>query len=68
MKKQLAKNTTASQCAAFVASIGCPRHLEICQDFGRKLSRRRYVFRTEEAAAQRRSERAKASGWVFAAP
>lgn len=67
MRKTLRKNTTALQCAGFVASIGCPRHLEICQDFGRKLKRRRYVFRTEEAAAQRRRDRAEASGWVFAA-
>lgn len=68
MKKQLTKNTTDLQCASFVASIGCPRHLEVCQEFGRKLKRRRYVFRTEEAAAQRRRERAEAAGWVFAAP
>lgn len=60
------RNTTNLQCAGLVASIGCPRIWEICNDFGRKLSRRRYIYRTEEAAAKLRDERAADSVWSFA--
>jgi len=37
----LKKNTTDQQCAGFVASIGCPRRLELCNDFGRRINKRR---------------------------
>ena len=65
-KPALKKNTTNLQCAGLVARIGCPRIWEICNDFGRKLSRRRYIYRTEAVAAQLRAERAAGSLWSFA--
>jgi len=71
MRKTLRKNTTALQCAGLVASIGCPRRLEICNEFGRKLSRRRLNYVESELAAANRAARshaaALASGWIFEA-
>lgn len=49
------KNTTATQCAGFVASIGCPHRLEICHDYGRALPAGELTYRTEHEAAQRRA-------------
>lgn len=70
MRKQLRKNTTDLQCAGLVASIGCPRRLEICNDFGRKLTRRRLHYVESDLAAANRTERSRiaaiASGWSFA--
>lgn len=65
MNNGLKKNTTDLQCAGLVASIGCPRRLEICNGFGRKLPTGAFVFRTEEQAQERRRAAAQASGWIF---
>lgn len=69
MRKQLRKNTTDLQCAGLVASIGCPRRLEICNEFGRKLPRRRLHYTESHQAAENRMARsraaAEASGWIW---
>jgi hypothetical protein len=71
MRKVLRKKTTDLQCAGLVASIGCPRRLEICNEFGRKLPRRRLRYTESDLAAQQRMERSRvaalASGWIFEA-
>ncbi len=71
MRKVLRKNTTDLQCAGLVASIGCPRRLEICNEFGRKLTRRRLRYTECSIAEKLRTERSRAaavaSGWLHEA-
>lgn len=39
--KKVQRTTTDTQLANFVVSIGCPRRLELCNEFGRKINKRR---------------------------
>ncbi|MDN2710650.1 hypothetical protein O0880_14590 [Janthinobacterium sp. SUN118] len=51
-----AKTTNDSHCAGLVASIGCPRRLEICNSFGASLPRGRLQYVESGAAAALRAE------------
>lgn len=61
----LTKSTTDTQCGNFIVSIGCPRRLEICNEFGRPAPRGTLMYSTEAQVAKRRRDAAVASGWVF---
>ncbi|WP_219117113.1 hypothetical protein [Janthinobacterium sp. UMAB-56] len=51
-----AKTTNDGHCAGLVASIGCPRRLEICNSFGASLPRGRLQYLECGAAAALRAE------------
>lgn len=51
-----AKTTNDSHCAGLVASLGCPRRLEICNSFGADLPRGRLQYVECGAAAALRAE------------
>ncbi|NHQ93347.1 hypothetical protein [Janthinobacterium lividum] len=51
-----AKTTNDSHCAGLVASIGCPRRLEICNSFGTSLPRGQLQYLECGAAAVLRAE------------
>jgi hypothetical protein len=61
------RKTTELQCAGLVASIGCPRRLEICNELGRRaLPTGQLRYRTEQQRVTERAEAALASGWAGA--
>jgi len=61
------RKTTELQCAGLVASIGCPRRLEICNELGRRtLPVGQLRYRTEQQRDAENRAAAAASGWVFA--
>jgi len=61
------RKTTELQCAGLVASIGCPRRLEICNELGRRsLPAGPMRYRTEQQRAAEYSAMALTSGWAFA--
>jgi len=61
------RKTTELQCAGLVASIGCPRHLEIYNELGRSsLPTGPLRYRTDQQRSAENSAMALTSGWVFA--
>ncbi len=53
------KTTNDGHCAGLVASIGCPRRLEICNSFGATLPRGRLQYLECGAADATRAEAAR---------
>ena len=66
-EKIMKRKTTELQCAGLVASIGCPRRLEICNELGRRtLPAGQLRYRTEQQRAIENRAATAASGWVLA--
>lgn len=57
--KKIKRNTNDNQLGGFVASIGSPRRLELCNEFGRKIDkRRRFKYDHESKPYTQRFDRA----------